>query len=95
MDIILCKFMTTKGEVSHIRKTGWIKSGGHILFTHRIEGFTERGSENNVRLEKTPKLPGTCFETEQGGLGGHQQTQWGGRRLNRCKLNSAELIIIN
>lgn len=48
-----------------------------ILFTHRIEGFTERGSENNVRLEKTPKLPGTCFETELPGISRHNEGERG------------------
>lgn len=47
------------------------------MFTHRIEGFTERGSENNVRLEKIPKLPGTCFETELPGISRHNEGEGG------------------
>lgn len=58
-------------------RLGELNLGGHILFTHRIEVFTERSSENNVRLEKTPKLPGTCFETELPGISRHNEGEGG------------------
>lgn len=69
--------MIIKGEVFYIRKIGWIKFGGYILFIYRIEGFIERGFENNVRFEKIFKLSGICFEIEFLGISRYNEGEGG------------------
>lgn len=58
-------------------RLGELNLGGYILFIYRIEGFIERGFENNVRFEKIFKLLGICFEIEFLGISRYNEGEGG------------------